>query len=85
MMARPTSAAAAALASTAIDWYAANGRALAFRRTADPWAVLVSEVMAQQTQAARAAEAWERFIERYPTPAAFAAASPAEAIRAWRG
>jgi A/G-specific adenine glycosylase len=68
-----------------LDWYAANGRNLAFRRTRDPWAVLVSEVIAQQTQAARAAEAWERFIEAFPTPAALAAVSPATVIRAWRG
>ena len=68
-----------------LDWYAANGRDLAFRRTRDPWAVLVSEVIAQQTQAARAAEAWERFIEAFPTPAALAAVSPATVIRAWRG
>lgn len=68
-----------------LAWYEANGRDLAFRRTRDPWAVLISEVMAQQTQASRAAAAWELFIERYPSPAGFAAASPAEAIRAWRG
>jgi A/G-specific adenine glycosylase len=68
-----------------IDWYASNGRDLAFRRTTDPWAVLVSEIMAQQTQAARAAEHWTRFMARFPTPAALAAASPATVIRAWRG
>ena len=68
-----------------LNWYAANGRDLAFRRTRDPWAVLVSEVIAQQTQAARAADAWERFIAEFPTPAALAAVSPATVIRAWRG
>jgi len=68
-----------------LDWYAAHTRALAFRRTADPWSVLVSEVIAQQTQAARAAEAWTRFIAQFPTPAALAGASPATVIRAWRG
>ena len=71
--------------SAVLDWYATNGRDLAFRRTADPWAVLVSEVMAQQTQAARAAEAWTAFIDAYPTPAALAAVSRAAVIRAWRG
>jgi A/G-specific adenine glycosylase len=71
--------------STVLEWYAANGRALAFRRTSDPWSVLVSEVVAQQTQAARAAEAWTRLIAQFPTPAALAAASPATVIRAWRG
>src|SRR5262249_10335835 len=68
-----------------LGWYRANGRPLAFRRTGDPWAILVSEFMAQQTQASRAAEAWERFVERYSTPATFAAATPADALRAWRG
>ncbi|MBI2781569.1 MAG: A/G-specific adenine glycosylase [Chloroflexi bacterium] len=68
-----------------LDWYAANGRDLAFRHTTDPWAILVSEVLAQQTQAARAAEAWTRFMAEFPTPAAVAAASPATVIRAWRG
>ena len=68
-----------------LGWYAEHGRALAFRRTSDPWAILVSEVMAQQTQAARAAEAWTRFMSQFPTPASLAAASPATVIRAWRG
>jgi A/G-specific adenine glycosylase len=68
-----------------IDWYRGNARPLAFRRTSDPWAILVSEFMAQQTQAARAAEAWERFLVEFPTPAALADASPADALRAWRG
>lgn len=71
--------------SAVLEWYAANGRDLAFRRTTDPWAILVSEVMAQQTQAARAAEHWARFMAQFPTPAALAAASPATVIRAWRG
>ena len=71
--------------SAVLDWYAANARSLAFRRTADPWSVLVSEVIAQQTQASRAAEAWTRFIAQFPTPADLAAASPATVIRAWRG
>ena len=75
----------AAFQAAALDWYQSNGRTLAFRRRADPWSVLVSEVMAQQTQAARAALAWETFIETYPSPAALAAAPAAEVIRAWRG
>jgi A/G-specific adenine glycosylase len=73
------------LTAAALAWYDANGRDLAFRRTSDPWAVLVSEVMAQQTQAARAAGHWARFMAAYPTPADFAATSTADAIRAWRG
>jgi len=71
--------------SEVLDWYASNARPLAFRRTAEPWPVLVSEVIAQQTQASRAAEAWTRLIAQFPTPAVLAAASPATVIRAWRG
>ncbi len=74
-----------AIQSAVLDWYEANGRDLAFRRTTDPWAILVSEVIAQQTQAARAAEAWTRFMAQFPTPADLAGASPATVIRAWRG
>lgn len=68
-----------------LDWYARTARPLAFRETSDPWAILVSEVMAQQTQAARAAEAWTRFIGTYPTPGLLAAAPTADVLRAWRG
>jgi A/G-specific adenine glycosylase len=71
--------------SAVLGWYADNARPLAFRRQADPWSVLVSEIVAQQTQAARAADAWTRLISEFPTPAALAAASPANVIRAWRG
>ena len=73
------------LRAAVLRWYRTSGRVLAFRSTSDPWAILVSEFMAQQTQAARAAEAWERFIVEFPTPAALAEASPADALRAWRG
>jgi A/G-specific adenine glycosylase len=68
-----------------LAWYAEFGRKLAFRRTRDPYAVLVSESMAQQTQAARAAEYWERFMVRFPTVEALAAATPADVLRAWQG
>jgi len=74
-----------ALHDAVLGWYRANGRVLAFRGTSDPWAILVSELMAQQTQAARAAEAWQRFMGAFPSPAALAAATPADALRAWRG
>lgn len=68
-----------------LRWYEEHGRSLAFRRTSDPYAVLVSETMAQQTQAARAADRWERFMSRFPTVDALAAASPAEVLREWQG
>ena len=68
-----------------LDWYAEHGRTLAFRRTSDPWAILVSEVIAQQTQAARAAERWEAFMARFPTVEALAAATPTDVLREWQG
>ena len=67
------------------NWYRANGRRLAFRESAEPWGVLVSEVMLQQTQVSRVEAAWIRFMAQFPTPSALAAATPADAIRAWSG
>lgn len=82
----PTTPSVPAAARDAIlAWYAERGRPLAFRRTRDPYAVLVSEAMAQQTQAARAAAYWERFMERFPTVADLAAATPADVLREWQG
>ena len=68
-----------------LDWFDRDGRRLAFRSTTDPWAVLVSEVMLQQTQVSRVEPAWREWMRRFPTPAASAAASPAEALRTWAG
>ena len=67
------------------EWHAANGRALPWRETRDPYAILVSEVMLQQTQVERVVPRWLEWLERWPTPAALAAASPADVIRAWQG
>ena len=65
-------------------WYEDNGRHdLAWRATRDPWLVLVSEVMLQQTQVARIAVAWPEFIARFPTPQAMADAGPGAVIEAW--
>ena len=58
---------------------------LPWRSTRDPWAVLVSEVMAQQTQVARVVPAYRRFLERFPTPASCAAAPLGDVLRAWQG
>jgi A/G-specific adenine glycosylase len=68
-----------------LKWYEAVRRPLPWRFTRDPWAILVSEVMLQQTQAARVVPHYERFLARFPTPAALAAASAADAIGAWSG
>ncbi|MCZ7419421.1 MULTISPECIES: A/G-specific adenine glycosylase [unclassified Micromonospora] len=65
-------------------WYEQHARDLPWRRPeADPWAILVSEVMLQQTPVARVVPAWQAWLERWPTPAALAGSSPAEAIRMW--
>ena len=52
---------------------------------ADPWAILVSEVMLQQTQSARVLEPWSRFLERFPTPESCAQATIADVLRQWSG
>jgi A/G-specific adenine glycosylase len=76
-----------ALRRAVLAWYARRGRRLGFRVPggAGPWGVLVSEVMAQQTQVARVDERWPGFMAEFPTPAAMAAATPADVLRAWRG
>lgn len=67
-----------------LDWYAAHARPLPWRAAqATPWEVFVSEVMAQQTPIARVEPVWRAWLTRWPTPAALAADSPGEAVRAW--
>jgi A/G-specific adenine glycosylase len=68
-----------------LDWYARVRRPLPWRETRDPYAILVSEVMLQQTQAARVVPYYERWLARWPDPAALAAADPADVLRAWSG
>jgi A/G-specific adenine glycosylase len=76
---------AAALRADLLAWYVAEGRPLAIRATADPWAVLLAEVMSQQTRIDRVEVYWRRFLGLYPTPAALAAAPLRDVIRAWAG
>ena len=67
-----------------LDWYAARSRQLPWREpSATPWAVFVSEVMLQQTPVARVEPVWREWLTRWPAPAALAASSPGEAVRAW--
>ncbi len=67
-----------------LSWYAAHRRDLPWRRPgASPWAVLVSEIMLQQTPVARVLPAYQAWLERWPTPAALAAAPAGEAVRQW--
>ena len=68
-----------------LEWFEANARDLPWRRTRDPYAILVSEVMLQQTQVDRVLPYYARFLERFPTVHDLAAASTAEVIRIWSG
>jgi A/G-specific adenine glycosylase len=68
-----------------LAWYGENGRALPWRETRDPYGILVSEVMLQQTQVERVIPRWVEWLARWPTPVALAAASPADVICAWQG
>ncbi len=68
-----------------LEWYEANGRRLPWRETTDPYAILVSEVMLQQTQVERVIPRWRRWLERWPTVEALASATPAEVIVEWQG
>jgi A/G-specific adenine glycosylase len=65
-------------------WFRRSARPLPWREPGTtPWGVLLSEFMAQQTPVARVSPMWIEWIERWPTPAALAAASPADVVRAW--
>ncbi len=68
-----------------LDWYAERGRELPWRETRDPYAILVSEVMLQQTQASRVVPRWLAWLERWPTAQSLAAAATTEVIREWQG
>jgi A/G-specific adenine glycosylase len=68
-----------------LAWYGQNARDLPWRRTRDPYAVLVSEVMLQQTQASRVVPRWHAWLERWPTVGALAAAPAGDVIRKWQG
>jgi A/G-specific adenine glycosylase len=68
-----------------LAWYAENRRDLPWRRTRDPYAILVSEVMLQQTQVPRVVPRYLDWLERWPTAAALAASPRSEVILAWQG
>jgi A/G-specific adenine glycosylase len=74
-----------AFRTAVLDWYDRQGRSLSFRGPTDPYLVLVSETILQQTQVSRGGPAWTAFSARFPTVHALAAASPADVLRAWRG
>jgi A/G-specific adenine glycosylase len=68
-----------------LDWFVEHGRDLPWRRTRDPYAILVSEVMLQQTQVARVIPRYLAWLDRWSTVDALAAATAAEVIREWQG
>lgn len=73
------------LADTLLTWWGTVRRDLPWRRTRDPWAILVAELMLQQTQVSRVVPRYESFLDLFPTPAACADAAPGEVVRAWEG
>ena len=74
-----------ALQRRLVDWYQEHGRDLPWRRTRDPYAILVSEIMLQQTQVQRAALYYEKFLRRYPTIEDLARADEPEVRETWEG
>ncbi len=68
-----------------LAWYREHGRDLPWRHTRDPYSILVSEVMLQQTQVGRVTPRYEAWLERWPDVAALAAAAPADVLREWVG
>ncbi|WP_338739085.1 A/G-specific adenine glycosylase [Haloplanus salilacus] len=72
-----------AVRAALVEWYETDHRAFPWRRTEDPYEILVSEVMSQQTQLDRVVEAWEAFLDRWPTVDALAAAERSEVVGFW--
>ncbi|WP_236683497.1 A/G-specific adenine glycosylase [Demequina aurantiaca] len=73
-----------AMVEAVIDWFVAEARDLPWRRAdCTPWGVLVSEIMLQQTPVARVEPVWREWMLRWPTPAALAESTQADAVRAW--
>ena len=70
---------------TILDWYASYGRDLPWRRTRDPYAIWLSEVILQQTRIAQGTAYWERFMERFPDAASLSEAEEDEVLRLWEG
>lgn len=71
--------------NTILRWYAAEGRALPWRETKDAYAIWLSEIILQQTRVEQGRPYWERFMQRWPTVEALAAAKEDEVLRQWQG
>ena len=74
-----------AFSQAILHWYAENGRDLPWRRTRDPYAVWLSEIILQQTRIAQGTAYWERFMQRFPTVQALANATEDQVLRLWEG
>lgn len=72
-------------AQALVDWFTTHGRDYPWRRTTDPWAILVSEIMLQQTTIPTVLGRYEAWMAQFPTPAALAAVDEATALRSWEG
>jgi A/G-specific adenine glycosylase len=70
---------------TILDWYGNYGRELPWRRTKDPYAIWLSEIILQQTRIAQGTAYWERFMARFPDVQSLAVASEDEVLRLWEG
>ena len=70
---------------TILDWYGIHGRDLPWRRTRDPYAIWLSEIILQQTRIAQGRSYWERFLARFPDVRALADAGEDEVLRLWEG
>lgn len=73
------------LAEALVQWFRREGRDYPWRRTTDPWAILVSEIMLQQTTIATVLGRYEAWMQQFPTPAALAATDEQTALRSWEG
>ncbi len=73
------------LAEALVQWFECEGRDYPWRRTTDPWAILVSEIMLQQTTIATVLGRYEAWMQQFPTPTALAAADETTALRSWEG
>src|SRR5690242_7089761 len=84
-VAAPATAQVSRLHRDLLAWYATSRRDLPWRRTRDPWAIWVSEIMLQQTRVETVTPYFERFMARFPTPLALAEAPEDQVLAAWSG
>ena len=73
------------LSDIILAWYDSRGRDLPWRRTRDPYAIWLSEIILQQTRIAQGQAYWERFLAAFPDVQSLAAASEDEVLRLWQG